>query len=86
MPGGAFAFGAIALLAIVGTAIALLLFNALIQRAGSLFASLVTYIVPIFAVMWGYFDVEQILTIQIIGVSVILLGVYLVSKMPKLDN
>jgi drug/metabolite transporter (DMT)-like permease len=86
MPGGAFAFGAIALLAIVGTAIALLLFNALIQRAGSLFASLVTYIVPIFAVMWGYFDGEQILTIQIIGVSVILLGVYLVSKMPKLDN
>jgi len=86
MPGGAFAFGAIALLAIVGTAIALLLFNALIQRAGSLFASLVTYIVPIFAVMWGYFDGEQILTIQLIGVSVILLGVYLVSKMPKLDN
>lgn len=86
LPGALLAFSAVALLAIVGTAIALLLFNALIQRAGSLFASLVTYIVPIFAVMWGFIDGEQLMAIQLAGVGVILLGVYLVSNMPKSDN
>lgn len=84
--GAGLAFSAIALLAVVGTAIAVLLFNALIQRAGSLFASLVTYIVPVFAVMWGFIDGEQLMAIQLLGVGVILFGVHLVHKSPKTDN
>jgi len=86
LPDAPLAFSAIALLAVVGTAVAVLLFNALIQRAGSLFASLVTYIVPVFAVMWGFIDGEKLQAVQLLGVGVILFGVHIVNKSPKSDN
>lgn len=73
-------FSAIAVLAAVGTALAVLMFNRLIQEGGPLFASMVTYIVPVFAVMWGIIDGENINSWQLLGVVVILLGVYLVNR------
>lgn len=85
-PDAWFAFGAIALLAVVGTAMAVLMFNALIQRAGPVFASTVTYVVPVFAVMWGALDGERIQVVQIIGVATVLLGVHLINKSHRTDN
>lgn len=73
-------FGAIATLAVVGTTVAVLLFNKLIQSGGALFASMVTYIVPVVAIGWGFADGEQISFWSVVGVLVILTGVYLVNK------
>lgn len=79
------AVGSIFLLAIVGTSFAVLLFNSLIQNGGPLFASMVTYIVPIFAIMWGVVDGEIVSVWQLLGVLIVLAGVYLVNK-PINDN
>lgn len=76
----AMAVGSISLLAIVGTSFAVLLFNSLIQNGGPLFASMVTYIVPIFAIMWGVVDGEMVSIGQLLGVLIVLGGVYLVNK------
>ena len=73
-------FTAIAILAIVGTTLAVLMFNRLIQSGGALFASMVTYIVPVVAIGWGFFDGEQISVWSVMGVLIILGGVYLVNK------
>jgi drug/metabolite transporter (DMT)-like permease len=73
-------FSAIALLAVVGTTLAVLMFNKLIQSGGVLFASMVTYIVPIVAILWGVLDGEIISLWSISGVFIILSGVYLVNK------
>ena len=73
-------FGAIAVLAIVGTTIAVLMFNKLIQAGGAVFASMVTYIVPVVAILWGILDGELISLWSVLGVVVILAGVYLVNK------
>jgi len=74
------AFGGIVVLAVVGTAFAVLLFNTLIQRAGPVFASMVTYVVPVFAVMWGLLDGEHLMAVQALGVLIVLIGVYLVNR------
>jgi drug/metabolite transporter (DMT)-like permease len=73
-------FSAIAILAVVGTTLAVLMFNKLIQSGGALFASMVTYIVPIVAILWGVLDGETISLWSISGVFIILSGVYLVNK------
>jgi drug/metabolite transporter (DMT)-like permease len=74
------AFASIMLLAMVGTAFALVLFNKLLSIAGALIASMSTYIIPVFALMWGLLDGEQPEWFRVIGVLIILSGVYLVNK------
>ncbi|MCF8276938.1 MAG: DMT family transporter [Flavobacteriales bacterium] len=76
-------FSAIAVLAVVGTSLAVLMFNRLIQSGGALFASMVTYIVPVIAIGWGVLDGEQVSLWSISGVIIILLGVFLVQKARK---
>ena len=73
-------FGAIVILAVVGTTIAVLMFNKLIQSGGAVFASMVTYIVPVVAILWGVLDGESISLWSVVGVAIILGGVYLVNK------
>jgi drug/metabolite transporter (DMT)-like permease len=80
LPGAWTAFSAIIVLAVVGTALAVLIFNALIQRAGPVFASTVTYIVPVFAVMWGLIDGELVRAVQMLGVATVLFGVHLINR------
>ncbi|HEY0356344.1 MAG TPA: EamA family transporter, partial [Flavisolibacter sp.] len=72
--------GIVAILGIVGTAIATALFYILIQRSGSLFASLVTYAIPIVAIFWGLIYGEDITAIQFACLGLILGGVYLANK------
>ena len=71
---------AAALLGIVGSAIATAFFYVLIRRAGGLFASLVTYGIPVVAIFWGVIDNEAVSALQIFCLSVILSGVYLANK------
>ena len=68
------------LLGIAGTAIATALFYMLIQRSGSLFASLVTYAIPIVAIFWGFLYGEDITVIQVGCLGLILGGVYLANR------
>jgi len=70
----------IALLALFSSVIAVLVFNHLIKYTTTLFATSVTYVIPLFAIMWGFIDGESIRLMQLIWMVVILLGVYLVNK------
>lgn len=72
--------GYVAILAIAGTAISVMLFNLLVKNTGTLFSSSVTYLIPIAAIMWGFFDGEEISARQIASIFVILGGVYLVNR------
>lgn len=67
-------------LAVFGTAVALVFFNWLVKMASALFASSVTYFIPIVAVLWGWMDGESVVALQFLGAAIILYGVYLVYK------
>ena len=69
-----------ALLGIVGSAIASAFFYVLIQKAGGLFASLVTYAIPIVAIFWALVEKENVTGLQIVSLGVILAGVYMANK------
>ena len=77
------ASGYILILAFVGTALAKVIFNRLVQIASPVFASSVTYTMPIVAVAWGLVDGESFGFLQIIAAGVILFGVYLSNKRAK---
>lgn len=70
----------IIILGMVGTGIANILYYQLIQITSPLFASSVTYFIPIVAMSWGILDGETLNFMQIIGAGIILSGVYLASK------
>lgn len=72
--------GYVAILAIGGTALSVMLFNLLVKNTGTLFSSSVTYLIPIVAMLWGYFDGETISWRHIISILVILGGVYLINR------
>jgi len=71
---------ALAFLGVLGTAIAMLLMNTLIQYTSAVFASSVTYIIPIFAIGWGVLDGELITAWHLGCMGLILLGVYLINR------
>jgi drug/metabolite transporter (DMT)-like permease len=68
------------LLGISGTAIATAIFYVLIQKAGGLFASLVTYVIPIIAIGWGLLANEDITLMQLGCLALILGGVWLAHR------
>lgn len=71
---------AIVILSVIGTAFALILFNQLVAKTTVIFASSVTYIIPIFAVLWGIYDQEYLTWVHAMYGMVILVGVYLVNR------
>ena len=72
--------GYIAILSVVGTGIAKILFNRLVQISTPVFSSSVTYLIPIVAVFWGVLDNEKLSVIQLLAAGIILFGVYIVNK------
>ena len=74
---------ALATLAIVGTAMAMLLMNTLIRHSSAVAASSVTYIIPVFAILWGMLDGEKISILHLLFMGLILSGVYLISRKKK---
>jgi drug/metabolite transporter (DMT)-like permease len=68
------------ILGVVGTGIANLIFFKLIQISSPVFATSVTYLIPIVAFFWGLLDNESLTITQFFGAFVILIGVYLSSK------
>ena len=70
----------IAILGVVGTGIANLIFFRLIQISSPVFATSVTYLIPIVAFSWGLLDHEMLTPIQFVGAYIILVGVYMSSR------
>lgn len=79
--------GFVAILGLLGTATAMILFYKLIQMTSAIFASTVTYLMPIVAVGWGFLDGEKLTLVHLTGGFLILLGVYLIQlKSGKSDG
>jgi len=74
------AFGFVIILALMSTAVANLLFYKLLKISSPLFASSVTYVMPIVSVMWGLIDGEVLLAGHFIGMGLILGGVFLANR------
>ncbi|WP_107039685.1 DMT family transporter [Brumimicrobium mesophilum] len=73
----------ILILAVVGTALSLILFNYLISKTSALFASSVTYLIPIVAVIIGFFDGETMSWIQVAAMLIILVGIFTANRKKK---
>jgi drug/metabolite transporter (DMT)-like permease len=72
--------GYIIILSAFGTALAKVLFNKLVQMATPVFASSVTYLMPVVAVGWGILDGESFSIWQGFATILILIGVYLANR------
>lgn len=72
--------GYISILGLMGTGLAIVLFNYLIKNASPLFAVSITYLVPIVAIGWGALDNEPITANHAVGIASILIGVFLINK------
>ncbi len=70
----------ILILGLIGSAASLIVFNQLVQKTTALFAASVTYLIPVFAYMWGIIMGEPIGIFQISGMLLILGGITLTKK------
>ena len=74
-------------LGIMPTAIAFLLRFHLISKAGPVFLSYVAYLIPIFAIFWGYVFLGEIVKIeQTIAIVFIFIGIYVGQKGSNVKN
>ncbi|MCH8554140.1 MAG: DMT family transporter [Schleiferiaceae bacterium] len=71
--------GYISILGVVGSSLAILLFNFLIKSSTPIFSASVTYFIPIVAIGSGWVDGESVGWGHLIGILLILSGVYLVN-------
>ncbi len=78
-----YSLGAILALALVGSAFAQYLFAKLIQMSNPLFASFVTYLIPIIALLWGAFDGESVGFLHVVGLCIILSAIYFINAKDK---
>jgi drug/metabolite transporter (DMT)-like permease len=72
--------GYVAVLTIVGTTLAMILYYKLIQVTSAVFASSVSYLLPLVAIMWGLFDGEHFSIWFAIGSLLIFAGIYLIQE------
>lgn len=70
----------IMILGVVGTGIANIIFFKLIQISSPIFATSVTYLIPVVAFFWGLLDNESLTSVQFLGALIILGGVYLSAR------
>lgn len=70
----------VSVLAVFGTCVANVLYFKLIQISSPIFASSVTYMLPIVACFWGILDGESLTLVQALGAFIVLIGIYLSAK------
>lgn len=75
--------GFVSLLSIFGTGLAMMLNYRLLNISTPLFASTVTLLMPIVAVMWGVLDGEKLSLLQFIGGIIILAGLIFLRTKPS---
>ena len=78
---------AIIYLGLFPTALAFQLRFYLISKAGPIFLSYVAYLIPIFAIIWGYIFLKEVVSFEVIlGVVLVLVGVFISQKKTKNTN
>ena len=82
-PKGLTAFLYVALLGFLASAIAIIIYNKLVQITSAVFATSVTYFVPVLALIWGIADGERFSLVAFLFAGVILLGILLVNRPAK---
>lgn len=70
----------VTVLSLLGTFFASILFYQMVQRTNAVFGSSVTYLIPIISLAWGVLDNELFTMFHVIGMMLILVGVYLSRK------
>ena len=69
------------------TAIAFLMRFYLISKAGPIFLSYVAYLIPVFAIIWGYIFLKETISFNIfLGVCFVLAGVYIGRQFNDINN
>ncbi len=74
------ALSSVVFLSVLGTCISSILFNNLVKATSGIWASTVTYLMPIFSILIGWLDGESVEWFHILGMCIILAGVYLSSR------
>lgn len=74
------ALGILTFLTLISTTLAMALFYKLIQETSAVFASSVSFLIPIVAVIWGLLDGEEFIIWYGLGGILILIGVYLIRE------
>jgi len=85
-PQGVHSLFYIAILAILGSAMAIILVVRLIQASSALFGSFVTYLIPIVSIMWGYLAGETINFVTLFSLLLILGGIVIAQLKPVKTN
>jgi len=75
--------GFVAILSIFGTGLAMMMNYKLLSISTPLFASTVTLLMPIVAIIWGILDGEKLTTQQSVGALIILAGLIFLRSKPK---
>jgi len=87
VPGAYYSLMYIAILGVVGSGFALILYYKLIKITNVIFAASVTYLMPAVAVFWGVSDNEPFEAVYIVWILIILTGVILTNtNFNKLKN
>jgi len=75
------AWGSLAILGIVNTALAYLIYYWILEHGGAVQASLTTYVIPVGAVFWGWLLLsETIHWISVVGLVVVFLGILAANR------
>ena len=82
-PDGFNATGYLLILSLIGTAFAVALFTKLVEVSSAVFASGVTYLIPVVAVFIGVLSGDSYELIQILWAAFIIMGVFLMNKSRK---
>jgi len=78
---------AICYLGLFPTAFAFQLRFYLISTAGPIFLSYVAYLIPIFAIIWGYIFLKEVVSFEVIfGIVLVLVGIFISQRKPKNTN
>ena len=68
------------ILSVVGTGLAKIMFNKLIQISSPVFSTSVAYLIPVVAIIWGFVDGEKVSYLQLLAGIIILAGIYIVNR------
>lgn len=80
----AISLAAVAMLGIVGTGIATLIYFRLIASVGATFTSMINYLIPPISVLWGVLLLGESLSPRMVGaLALILVGIGLISRRRK---
>ncbi len=83
-PNGLKSLGYLTVLSVIGTALAVFIFTKLVAISSHIFASGVTYLIPVVAVLIGVLAGENFELFNLVWVALILIGVYLMNKKSRI--